>query len=319
LRDYLIKRVIYSLLTLIVLVSFTFFLMRLMPGDPFIGQKAIPESVHQELMKKYDLDKPMIVQYFRYLYNVFLQGDLGDSLFYRGRPVTSVIAQTFPVSAELGIRSLVIAVVMGLTLGVLAAVKREKLTDTLVMIIAVFGVSVPGFIVGGLLNYFVGVKFSGLVKDVFDISYNIIPVAGWKTEAHKILPVFALCLGSLAQISRLMRANMIDVMSSDYIKTAKAKGLSPSAVVFRHGLRNGILPVVTILGPLAAALLTGTFVIEQIFSVPGMGKYFVSSVQTLDYTVISGMTMFYGAFLIILNMVVDIAYGFIDPRIRLEK
>jgi oligopeptide transport system permease protein len=187
------------------------------------------------------------------------------------------------------------------------------------MIIAVFGVSVPGFIVGGLLNYFIGVKFSGWAKVAFGFTYNIIPVAGWKTEAHRILPVFALCLGSLAQIARLMRANMIDVMNSDYIKTAKAKGLSPSVVIFKHGVRNGILPIITILGPLAAALLTGTFVIEQIFSVPGMGKFFVSSVQTLDYTVISGMTMFYGAFLIILNMLVDIAYGFIDPRIRLEK
>jgi oligopeptide transport system permease protein len=306
------------LLTLLVLVSFTFFLMRLMPGDPFIGQRAIPESVHQALMEKYDLDKPMIVQYGRYLLNV-LQGDLGDSLYYKGRPVTGVIAQTFPVSADLGIRSLLVAVIFGLTLGVLAAVKRGKPADTLVMFIAVFGVSVPGFIVGGLLNYLIGYKFSALMKDLFHLSYNIIPVAGWKTEAHRILPVIALCLGSLAQISRLMRANMIDVLGSDYIKTAKAKGLSPAAVVFKHGVRNGILPVVTILGPLAAALLTGTFVIEQIFSVPGMGKYFVSSVQTLDYTVISGMTMFYGAFLIILNMVVDIAYGFIDPRIRLEK
>ncbi len=317
-RTYIIKRVGYSLLTLLVLVSFTFFLMRLMPGDPFIGQRAIPESVHQALMEKYDLDKPMIVQYGRYLLNV-LQGDLGDSLYYKGRPVTGVIAQTFPVSADLGIRSLLVAVIFGLTLGVLAAVKRGKPADTLVMFIAVFGVSVPGFIVGGLLNYLVGYKFSALMKDMFHLSYNIVPVAGWKTEAHRILPVIALCLGSLAQISRLMRANMIDVLGSDYIKTAKAKGLSYGAVVFKHGLRNGILPIITILGPLAAALLTGTFVIEQIFSVPGMGKYFVTSVQTLDYTVISGMTMFYGAFLIILNMVVDIAYGLIDPRIRLEK
>lgn len=315
---YITKRVVYSLLTLLVLVSFTFFLMRLMPGDPFIGQKAIPESVHQALMEKYDLDKPMIVQYGRYLLNV-LQGDLGDSLYYKGRPVTGVIAQTFPVSADLGIRSLAVAVAFGLTLGVLAAVKRGKPADTLVMFVAVFGVSVPGFIVGGLLNYFIGYKFSALMKDWFNLTYNVIPVAGWKTEAHRILPVIALCLGSLAQISRLMRANMIDVMNSDYIKTAKAKGLSYSAVVFKHGIRNGILPIITVLGPMAAVLLTGTFVIEQIFSVPGMGKYFVTSVQTLDYTVISGMTMFYGAFLIILNMVVDIAYGLVDPRIRLEK
>lgn len=317
--NYVIKRIVYSFLTLVVLVSFTFFLMRLMPGDPFIGTKAIPPTVHQALKEKYDLDKPMYVQYGKYLYNVFLKGDLGDSLYYKGRPVTEIIAGVFPVSAELGIRALVIAIVMGLTLGVLAAVKRAKLTDTLVMIIAVFGVSVPGFIVGGLLNYFIGVKFSGWVKTAFHITYNLIPVAGWKNESYKILPVLALCLGSLAQIARLMRANMIDVMNSDYIKTAKAKGLSPAAVIFKHGLRNGIMPVVTILGPLAAALLTGTFVIEQIFSVPGMGKFFVSSVQTLDYTVISGMTLFYGAFLIILNMFVDIAYGFIDPRIRLEK
>lgn len=315
---YILKRVIYSVLTLFVLVSFTFFLMRLMPGDPFIGEKPVAESVKQALMKKYDLDKPMVVQYFRYIANV-VQGDLGESLYYKGRPVTVIIGQTFPVSADLGIRSLVVAIAVGLTLGVLAAVKRGRPVDTLVMVVAVFGVSVPAFIVGGLLNYFIGYKFSALMKVWFHLSYNIVPVAGWKNESYRILPVIALCLGSLAQISRLMRANMIDVMNSDYIKTAKAKGLSPSAVIFKHGIRNGILPVVTILGPLAAALLTGTFVIEQIFSVPGMGKYFVSSVQTLDYTVISGMTMFYGAFLIILNLFVDIAYGFIDPRIRLEK
>lgn len=300
------------------LISFTFFLMRLMPGDPFIGEKSYPDSVKQALMEKYDLDKPMIVQYFRYFYNI-LRGDLGESLYYRGRPVTQIIFDNFPVSAELGIRALVIAVFVGLSFGMLAAVRRGKFSDTMVMFIAVFGVSVPGFIVGGLMNYFLGVKFSGWVKNVFDLSYNIIPISGWKTEAHKVLPVIALCLGSLAQIARLMRANMIDVLNSDYIKTAKAKGLAPFAIIFKHGLRNGILPVVTVLGPMAAALLTGTFVIEQIFSVPGMGKFFVSSVQVYDYTVIAGITMFYGAFLIILNMLVDIAYGFIDPRIRIEK
>ncbi len=317
-KTYLLKRVVYSLLTLLVLISFTFFLMRLMPGDPFVGNKAIPESVHKALMEKYDLDKPMVVQYFRYLYNV-VQGDLGDSLFYKGRPVTKIIAERFPVSFELGMRSLIVAVLMGLTLGTIAAVKREKPADTVVMVIAVIGVSVPGFIMGGLLNYLLGFKLSMFLKEQFHLSYNFIPMAGWKTEAHKILPVLALCLGSLASISRLMRANMIDVMGADYIKTAKAKGLSPMGVVFKHGLRNGILPVITILGPMAAALLTGTFVIEQIFGIPGMGQYFVLSVQTLDYTVISGMTLFYGAFLIILNMLVDVAYGFIDPRIRLEK
>lgn len=315
---YILKRVAYSFLTLLLLVSFTFFLMRLMPGDPFVGQKAIPESVHQALREKYDLDKPMAVQYLKYITNVF-RGDLGESLYYKGRPVTGIIAQTFPISADLGVRSLLVAVVVGLLFGILAAVKRGKLTDTLVMLISVIGVSVPAFIVGGLLNYFIGYKFSALMKEWFHLSYNIIPVAGWKNESYRILPVIALCLGSLAQIARMMRANMIDVLNSDYIKTAKAKGLSPSAVIWKHGIRNGILPVITILGPMAAALLTGTFVVEQIFSVPGMGKFFVSSVQTLDYTVISGMTMFYGAFLIVLNLLVDIAYGFIDPRIRLEK
>ncbi|MBQ2668380.1 MAG: ABC transporter permease [Clostridia bacterium] len=307
---YILKRVAFSLLTLFVLVTVTFFLMQLLPGDPFTGDKKIPEAIMANMMKKYGLDKPVWQQYLIYIGNV-VQGDLGISITYN-RSINLMISESFLVSASLGIRSVIFAFIGGVLLGTLAALNRGKFWDSLTMFIAIVGVSVPSFVMAALLQYFLGLKlFQATGVHIFAIS-------GWGAFNQSLLPVFALGLGTLASISRLTRTSMLDVLGQDYIKTAKAKGLGQSAIILKHALRNAIMPVVTILGPTIAGLLTGGFVVENVFSIPGLGRYFVQSVQGLDYTMISGSTIFYGAFLILMNLVVDVAYCFIDPRVKLE-
>lgn len=308
---YILKRIFYSFLTLLVLVTLTFFMMRLLPGDPFIGQKAIPETTLKALNEKYGLDKSMWQQLLIYMGNVF-RGDLGISIHYN-RPVNDIIKQAFPYSFDLGIRALIFATVMGILLGIVAAVKRGTHWDTMSMLLAIIGVSVPGFIVGSLLQYLFALKLTQWT------GIRFFPNTGWDGFASKILPSFALSLSSLATVSRLMRTSMMDVLSQDYIKTAKSKGLSQKNIIWKHAVRNAIMPVITVLGPISAALLTGAFVVENIFSIPGMGKFFVYSIQTQDYTMISGTTLFYGAFLIVANLLVDLAYGFIDPRVKLNE
>lgn len=307
---YVLKRIAYAILTVFVLATITFFMMRLLPGDPFIGEKAVKPEVKEALYIKYGLDKPLWQQYVVYLGNL-CKGDLGISLESK-RPVTRIIGESFPISAELGIRALVFAAVMGVFLGIVASVKRGTPWDTGSMLIAIIGVSVPSFVVGAVLQYFLGLRLFQAT------GMRIFPIMGWNTEMSKLLPAFALSFGSMATISRLMRTSMLDVLSSDYIKTAKAKGLSERVIVWRHAVRNAIMPVVTVLGPLVASLLTGTFVIETIFSIPGMGKFFVQSIHTRDYTVISGTTIFYGVFLVLANLVVDLLYGMIDPRVKIS-
>lgn len=313
---YIAKRIFYAVLTLWALITLTFFIMRMLPGDPFIGEKAIPEATKIALQEKYNLDKPLIVQYGKYMGNI-LKGDLGTSIHYN-RDVTSIISESFPYSAELGIRALIFAVIMGLFLGIVAAKRRGTKWDTATMLIAVIGVSIPSFIVGALLQYGMSLQLNKLIWN-FAPGMILFPVNGWTSEMHKILPSFALSLSSMATISRLMRTSMLDVLGQDYIKTAKAKGLSENKIIWKHAVRNALMPIITVLGPLAAALLTGAFVVEKIFNIPGMGKFFVLSVQTQDYTMIAGTTMFYGAFLIAANLVVDIVYGLIDPRVKLGK
>jgi Binding-protein-dependent transport system inner membrane component. len=286
-------------------------MMRLLPGDPFIGQKAIPETTLKALNEKYGLDKSMWQQLLIYMGNVF-RGDLGISIHYN-RPVNDIIKQAFPYSFDLGIRALIFATVMGILLGIVAAVKRGTHWDTMSMLLAIIGVSVPGFIVGSLLQYLFALKLTQWT------GIRFFPNTGWDGFASKILPSFALSLSSLATVSRLMRTSMMDVLSQDYIKTAKSKGLSQKNIIWKHAVRNAIMPVITVLGPISAALLTGAFVVENIFSIPGMGKFFVYSIQTQDYTMISGTTLFYGAFLIVANLLVDLAYGFIDPRVKLNE
>ena len=308
---YIAKRIGYALLTVVFLTAFTFFMMQLLPGDPFIGEKAISPVTMKALNEKYGLDKPVWEQFLIYMGNVF-QGDLGISIKYN-RPVTRIISDSFPYSCELGLRSLLIATVVGVFLGTIAAIKRSTKWDTGAMTLAVIGVSVPSFIIGALLQYFLAIK----LRQWFGIDF--FPVSGWKSEAAKILPAIALSLGSMATVARLMRTSMLDVLGSDYIKTARAKGLSNGKIVWRHAIRNAIMPVVTVLGPTAAAVMTGAFVVENIFAIPGMGKYFVLAIKELDYTLIAGTTLFYGIFLVLATLVVDILYGIIDPRVNLAQ
>ena len=313
---YLIQRLGFAVLTLWVLITLTFVLMQLLPGYPFVGDKALTENVKAALYAKYGLDQPVYLQYLKYLGNA-VQGDFGDSLIYTGRPVGTILAEAFPFSFDLGIRALVFAICAGMLLGITAALKKGKGWDTVSMLIAAIGISVPSFILGSLLQYFLALKLSGYTYTHF--GFRLLPISGWSSESHKILPAFVLGLSSLAIIARMMRSSLLEVADQEYVKTAKARGLSTSLLVTRHMLRNAILPVLTILGPLTASVLTGAFVVENIFNIPGMGKYFVSSVQTNDYPMIAGTTLFLGAFLIGANLLVDLSYTIVDPNIRLYK
>ena len=308
---YVGKRLFYAILTVLTLTVLTFFMMRMLPGDPFIGTKALPEATIKALNAKYGLDKPVIEQLIMYISNA-IKGDLGISIKYN-RPVTDIIAQAFPYSFDLGVRAVIFATIMGVLLGIVAAVKRGTKWDSLSMFFAIVGVSVPNFIIGSILQYFLGLK-------LFEwTGVKVFPITGWDSFASKLIPSFALSFSSLATISRLMRTSMLDVLNQDYIKTAKSKGLSQGKIIWKHAVRNAIMPVITVLGPIAASVLTGAFVVENIFSIPGMGKFFVMSIQDQDYTMISGITLFYGIFLVVANLAVDLAYGFIDPRVKLTE
>ena len=301
---YILKRFIVSLLTVLVLVTTVFILIRLLPGDPFVSEKMTPE-VRANMMAYYGFDKPIHVQYFRYISNL-LRGDLGLSLKYSNRSVNTMLAQTFPVSADLGIRAIVLATTLGLFFGIMAALNNGKFLDYFCVFIAIVGVSVPDFIMGSLLQY------------VFGLKLKLFPIARWEGFKYTILPTFALSLYTLAIITRTMRASMLEVVNQDYIMTAQAKGLPRWQIIIRHQIRNAILPIVTILGPITAGILTGTFVIEQIYAIPGMGRFYVSGINDLDYSMILGMTVFYGVFLVAANFIVDIIYGIVDPRIRIS-
>ena len=302
---YILKRIIISLATLLVLITAVFFLVRLMPGDPFASEK-MPPDVKANLEAYYGLDKPLIVQYFTYM-GQLLKGNMGYSMVYSNKTVNDIVAATFPYSADLGIRALCFAVFFGISLGIVAALRRGKPLDYGCILIAIIGTSVPDFIMGSLLQYFFGVQ------------WKLLPVAQYTSWKHTILPSIAVGFYSLASISRYMRTSMLEVVSQDYIKTAKSKGISKLRITLKHQIRNAIMPVVTMMGPLVASVLTGTFVIEAMYVVPGMGKYYVESISTYDYTIVLGITVFYGAFLVICNTIVDILYGFIDPRIKLAK
>ncbi len=301
---YLVKRVVLSLFTLLALVTVVFVLVHLLPGNPFSSDKLTPQIL-ENLNKYYGLDKPLYQQYFTYLGNL-LQGNLGYSLKYVNQSVNDIIFTAFPNSADLGIRALTFALSFGLVFGTIAALNRGKKIDFICIVIAIVGTSVPDFIMGALLQYFFGVR------------WGLLPVAQYTSVAHTILPSIALGFYTLASVSRLMRSSMLEVVGQDYIRTAKAKGISKFRVTWKHQIRNAINPIITMLGPVVASVLTGTFVIESIFAIPGMGKFYVESIQNLDYTMILGMTVFYGAFLVVANLAVDILYGVVDPRIRVQ-
>ena len=316
---FLIKRIAMGLVTLWLVITITFFLIHMLPGDPFQSEKAIPPKVKENLMAKYHLDRPLGEQYVEYLKNI-AKGDLGASMKVRGRTVNDVINKSFFVSADLGARSIIFALVLGIPLGIIAALKRGKYQDKLSMIIAIIGISVPSFVLAGLMQkYFVDIHNGILIENGFLPEFFRIRLSGWDSPEKKILPVVALGLYTVALIARLLRDKMIEVMGQDYIRLAVAKGVKPKNIVFRHALRNAILPIITIMGPTIAAVLTGSFVIEKMFSIPGLGKYFVDSINDRDYTMVLGVTVFYAIFLIIMMILVDIVYVLVDPKIKLGK
>ncbi|MFC2542952.1 MAG: ABC transporter permease [Leptotrichia hofstadii] len=315
---FLIKRIAMGLVTLWLVITITFFLIHMLPGDPFQSEKAIPPKVKENLMAKYHLDRPLGEQYVEYLKNI-AKGDLGASMKVRGRTVNDVIKKSFLTSADLGARSIIFALALGIPLGIIASLKRGKYQDRLAMIVAIIGISVPSFVLAGLMQkYFVDVH-NGILIDQYNLPLVRILLSGWDRPEKKILPVVALGLYTVALIARLLRDKMIEVMGQDYIRLAIAKGVKPKNIVFRHALRNAILPIITIMGPTIAAVLTGSFVIEKMFSIPGLGKYFVDSINDRDYTMVLGVTVFYAIFLIIMMILVDIVYVLVDPKIKLGK
>ena len=302
---YIFSRIGSAIITVWVVVSLTWFMMQAVPGDPFQNEKRVIPEIKEAMRRYYGLDKPLIVQYGIYMKNL-VQLKLGLSFQYKARTVNEVIANGFPYSASLGLRALVVGLVLGILLGIVAALHHNGGWDRFSILIAIIGVSIPNFVIASLLQWVFGVKL------------GILPVAQWKGFEYTIMPVFALSLGLLAQIARFMRSSMLDVIGQDYIKTAKAKGLSAVEIVWRHEIRNAIMPVITIIGPWVAVVITGAFVVETIFAIPGLGKFFVQSINNHDYTMICGMSAFLGTMLVVANLLVDIIYGLIDPRIRLD-
>ena len=301
---YLLQRLTYGLITFFLIATFTFFLMDLLPGSPYQNQEKLTETQIQILNDRYGLNDPLPVRYATYMGNL-VQGDLGVSFRTANRPVTDLIMERIGPSAQLGLQALILGTLGGLLLGILAAIRHNTIADYGAMFVSVIGISVPSFVFAALLQYYVGVK------------WGVLPVAFWDSPAHTILPTIALSLGVTASIARFVRTEMLEVTGQDYVTLAKAKGLTGNAIVWKHMVRNAIIPAITILGPMTAALLTGTFVIEKIFAVPGLGELFVTSITLNDYSVIMGTTLFFSAIFILIILLVDLLYGVVDPRIRL--
>ncbi|MFC4076028.1 ABC transporter permease [Salinithrix halophila] len=302
-RRYFLQRMTYMLITLWVIITFTFFLMHTMPGSPLENEDKIPRELREALLKEYGLDQPLPVQYAKFMGNL-IQGELGYSFQYDGRSVTNLLMQGFPASLQLGVQAILFGVLIGMLLGTIAALRRGTWVDNTSNVISALGYSVPNFVMAALLSYYVGVK------------WGVLPVGLWGSFEHTILPSLSLSFLVIATIARYVRTEMLEVLGQDYMKTAKAKGLSRFTTISRHALRNAMIPAVTVLGPLSIGLITGSMVVEQIFAVPGMGKLFVTSITVNDYTVIMGVTVFYSTLIILSMFLVDILYGLIDPRIR---
>ena len=301
---YAVRRLITSLLTIFLVVTLTFFLMQIVPGGPFLGENVNPE-ITERLLAKYGYDQPLFIQYINYLKSL-LQGDLGMSLVVKsGKPVTEVIQGSFPASGQLGFIALFVALIIGIPLGVFAAMKHGTVFDRVFIFLSSLFVSVPSFIMTIVLML------------VFGSWLKLLPVAYLENWKSYILPVSGMAIYPMFHLGRLTRTTMLDVVSQDYITTARAKGLSTGKIMFKHALRNAIIPVITSLGPTIAGIMTGSFVVEKVFAIDGIGKYFVTSIGSRDYPLIMGTTIFYGALLIFCNYIVDLLYGIIDPRIKL--
>lgn len=302
---YLVQRIISALITLWVVVTVTFIFMNIIPGGPFQSEKALPPAIKANIEARYKLDQPLHLRYADYMGHL-VKGDLGPSYKYKGKSVNDIIQEGFPVSLRLGLAALTIAIVVGVSAGIIAALNQNRFPDYFVMFFSTIGVSVPSFILGTLLMYWLSFR------------WNLLPPAMWGTPKHIIMPAIALSGLPTAFIARLTRSSMLDVLNQDYMKTAKAKGLSKQRTILLHGVKNAIIPVITYLGPLSAMVLTGSFVVENIFAVPGLGKHFVNSIYNRDYTTILGVTVFYSAILIAANLIVDLLYTVVDPRIKLD-
>jgi oligopeptide transport system permease protein len=301
---YVAKRVAYMLVTLFVIASITFFISKLLPGTPFADDKLTPQ-IRAQLFAKYGLDEPLPVQYAKYMLNV-AQGDLGNSFYFESRPVTQMILQGLPVSMFIGVQAVIFGLVVGLVLGIVAALRHNTFWDTAAVVLAVVGVSVPTFVLGPVMQYWLGVKL------------GLFPIAFFESWMHSVLPSLALSVFVISTVARFIRSEMLEVMGQDYITLAKAKGLSGLAVIIRHVLRNSLIPLVTVVAPLTVYIITGSLVVEQIFAVPGIGEQFVTSVFVSDYSMILGTTLFFSVLFILALLIQDILYGIIDPRIRVS-
>ena len=305
---YIVHRILIGLLTMLFLITATFFLMRIIPGSPFINddESVAAQKQFEQLEAKYGLDKPLLEQYGIYMKGL-LHGDLGDSLIKKGKSVVEIIGNTAPVTMRLGLTAFAFSLVVGITLGIVAALSKKRAINNFVMLLSTIGVSVPNFLLAVFLML------------VFGVALNLFPTVGLKTPLHYVLPTIAVSLHPIAMISRLTRTSMMEVMRQDYMILAKSKGTSKLKVIVKHGLRNALLPVVTYAGPLIASLLTGSFVVETLYSIPGIGSEFVSSVTNRDYTLIMGLTIFMGFLVIVMSLVSDLVAAMVDPRIKLDK
>jgi ABC-type dipeptide/oligopeptide/nickel transport system permease component len=308
--NYTLKRLLQGIVTVWFIATATFIAMHSVPGDPLADEKAVTAEIRANLEAKYGLDKPVFDQYLIYMGNI-LKGDFGISFTQENREVNDIIREHFPVSATLGILAVVFAGLGGVLWGALTALYRNRLPDVIIMFLVILGISVPSFVIAAVSQL-------SLVNLNDLLGVSILPVAGWGSVWHMLVPSMVLGLGTMAYLTRLMRSSMLEIVNADFVRTAKSKGLPPTRIFTRHQLRNAILPVITVLGPSIAAITTGGFVVELVFAIPGLGRYFVQAVQQLDYTVIMGTTVFYGSFLVFMVIVVDLLYGLIDPRVRLE-
>ena len=302
---YMLIRIFNSLLVLLAIITITFFLMHAIPGGPFTSEKNIPAAVLKNIEEHYRLHDPLWKQYIDYLGNL-IRFDLGPSFKYAGRTVNDLIRESFPVSLQLGMVSIALSILLGIPAGAIAALRQNKWQDYATMFFATLGVSVPSFVLATLLIY------------IFAIKLSLLPAAMWGGITYMILPALTLAGQPTAFIARLTRSSMLEVLAQDYIKTARAKGLSPALILYRHALKNALIPVITYIGPTAAGILTGSFIIENIFAIPGLGRHFVTSIYNRDYTVILGVTIFYSVLIIGLNLIVDLIYPLLNPRIKLN-
>ena len=304
---YVLKRILYMLLTLLIVATVTFFMMRSIPGDPLGGMaRELPEQTKANYYAKYGLDRPLIEQYLIYIKNM-IQGDLGESLLYPGRSVSATIAATSPVSGLVGGIALVIGLLIGVCLGIIAALKKNQWPDYVVMVIAIMGITIPVFVLVSLMQYFFSIKLGWL------------PASGWGKPKHLIMPVIVLSFSTIATYARYIKSSLLDVLDQDYILTARSKGLSEGQIVRRHVLRNSLLPAVTILSGRIVGIFTGAFIVEKMFTIPGIGFYYISSINNNDYTMTLGTTVFYAALFVVMQLIVDFAYMLVDPRIRISE